>query len=250
MGKFERREYKYAVPIETLDALRERFLKQMDHDPFCRDRSNGNYCVRSIYFDSPRLLFYHEKIDGLKIRKKLRVRVYNDLEQDTIAFLEIKRKIDNIVFKERARLPLYESVNLLNGVQPKLHNKTLIFSEAATLEKFLYLRGRLNLQPKVLVTYEREALIGIDDPYIRVTFDMNIRSHPAPLIEHIFHDEDLIPLNDRFFILEVKFYGRMPVWIRNIVRDFRLHLQAFSKYCEGIDACYPIGKSWYQEEPI
>ena len=242
MAKFDRKEYKYFVLFEHLEPLRDRFLQYMEHDPFCREREGKHYSVRSIYLDTDRLLFYHEKIEGLKVRKKLRVRVYNTLEPDTIAFLEIKRKIDNTVFKERVKIPLVDTVKLMNGVNLPLPAQPTSFSEAATLEKFKYLTKRLNLSPKVLVSYEREALVGIDDPALRVTFDMNVRSYPTPEIEDIFREEDLNTLVDQHFILEVKFNGRMPVWVRNIIRDFKLRIQAISKYCNGIDVWLPERK--------
>lgn len=239
MAKFNRKEYKYFVSYELLEPLRDRFLQYMEHDDFCRDREANQYCVRSVYLDTPRLLFYHEKIEGLKVRKKLRIRVYNTLEPDTVAFLEIKRKIDNAVFKERAKIPLGESTHLLNGAYLNFPGPFSSFSEAATLEKFKYLVKRLNLEPKVLIAYEREALIGLDDPSLRVTFDMNIRSYPSTVIEDIFREDDLSTIADQHFILEVKFNGRMPVWVRNIIRDFKLRIQAISKYCHGIDVWVP-----------
>jgi SPX domain protein involved in polyphosphate accumulation len=242
--KFDRKEYKYYAAWELLEPLRERFMQYMECDPFCKDREGKCYNVRSIYFDTPRLLFYNEKLDGVKIRKKLRVRVYNTLDRDSIAFLEIKRKYNNTVFKERVKLPLNDTLDVLNGAQVHIPEGFNSFTEAATLEKFRYLIKRLNLQPTILVTYEREALVGIDDPAMRVTFDMNVRSYSHPQIEEIYREEDLTLLKKDEFILEIKFNGRMPVWVRNIIRDFKLHIQAISKYCNGIDAWGATGRHY------
>ena len=239
MSKFERREFKYFVPNKLLGDLRMRFLQYMEHDPYCAGREHNQYCVRSVYLDTDNLLFYHEKIEGLKIRKKLRVRVYNDIEAKSPAFLEIKRKFENTVFKERVKISLPETVTLMNGANLQILDEDTSFSEAATLGKFLYLKKRLNLRTKVLVTYEREALMGLDDPNLRVTFDINPRSFPNPRLEDIYREDDLICFSKHAFILEVKFNGRMPVWIRNIIRDYRLHLQAISKYCNGVDTWMP-----------
>ena len=166
-------------------------MQYMEYDPFARQMVNHNYTVRSVYIDTPRLLFYHEKLDGIKVRKKLRVRVYNDLEPNSLAFLEIKRKIEDTIFKERLKLPLAETIHLMNGVDIRLQDGYATFTEAATLEKFKYLTKRLNLKPTVLVTYEREALVGIDDPSLRVTFDLNVRSYPNPQVEEIYREDDL-----------------------------------------------------------
>ncbi len=239
MGKFERKEFKYYVPIEMLDPLRQRILVHMEHDPFCQELPKQRYTVRSIYFDTRSLLFYFEKLDGLKIRKKLRVRTYNSSHPDSIAFLEIKRKIDGTIFKERAQVSLAETPNLMNGAQLHLTSNQPGFIERAALDKFVYLFKRLKLESKALITYEREALRGLTDPSFRVTFDFNVRSYPHPDVEEIFREQDLCVLVNQVFILEVKFYQRMPVWMRNIVRDFKLHVQPISKYCNGLNVHLP-----------
>ena len=236
MPKFKRREFKYYVRLESLEALRERFFQHMNHDPHCQDRDERNYSVRSIYIDTPRFLFYYEKLDGLKIRKKLRIRTYNTFSDDSIAFFEIKRKFKNTIVKERAKVPLKEAPNLMNGANLHLINEKTNFKERAALNKFIYLTKKLHLEAKTLVTYEREALLGIDDETVRVTFDLNVRSYPEPNLEEIFREQDLRTLTDKYFILEIKFFDRMPFWVRQIVRDFGLRKQSISKYCNGLDA--------------
>lgn len=239
MAQYKRKEYKYYAPLEMLEQLRERFLSRMEHDPFCRDREANIYSVRSIYLDTPRLLFFYEKLDSVKIRKKLRVRVYNYLEPDCSAFLEIKRKYNNNIFKERAKVPLEEAPNLMNGAGLNLAYAKAKFNERAVMDKFIYLTKRLKLETKVLITYEREALVGIDDPDLRVTFDMNVRSFPLPDFYEIYREDDLRSFAGTNFILEIKFYGRMPVWTRNVIRDFGLRVQAISKYCNGLKVWLP-----------
>jgi SPX domain protein involved in polyphosphate accumulation len=239
MGQFERKEFKYYVPVEMLEPLRQRILTHMGHDPFCQELPKQRYTVRSIYFDTRNLLFYFEKLDGLKIRKKLRVRTYNSSHPNSIAFLEIKRKIDSTIFKERAQVSLAETPNLMNGAQLHLKGNQPKFIERTVLDRFVYLFKRLKLEPKALITYEREALKGLTDPSFRVTFDFNVRSYPHPDMEEIFREQDLRVLANQVFILEVKFYESMPVWMRNIIRDFKLRVQSISKYCNGLDVHLP-----------
>ncbi len=240
MELLKRKEYKYYVSFDALDRLRERFLTSMVHDKHCRECEDSCYTVRSIYLDTRGLLFFYEKLEGLKIRKKLRIRTYNHNEADIPAFLEIKRKYKNTIYKERVIVPLVEMTNLLNGAEMRLAGEPPTFLERATLNKFIYLTKRLKLEPQVLVTYEREALIGLDDPSLRVTLDLNVRSYPTPTPDEMFREQDLCTLVDSAFILEVKFYGRMPIWVRNVIRDFRLHKQPISKYCSGLDIWLPL----------
>lgn len=237
--QFKRKEYKYYVPLERYMALRERFLNYMEHDPFCKDRPDNIYSVRSIYFDTPGLLFYYEKIDGQKIRKKLRVRSYNLQGEVDAAFLEIKRKIKNVIYKDRAGIPIGQTANLTNGARLSFYRDKPSIPEIAAMNKFVYLVKRLDLQPTVLITYEREALVGIDESNLRVTFDLNVRSFPDPSIDDLYREADLRTIADPWFILEIKFYGVMPLWTREIIYDFGLRKQAISKYCHGLDAWRP-----------
>ncbi len=236
METFERRELKYFIPKTYLDKLRKKFLENMEYDPFCRKGVlYSPYTVRSIYLDTRNYLFYYEKVDGLKIRKKLRIRTYNTPESSEDAFLEIKRKFNNIVYKERVKTLFPETPQLFNGLLPRLKEEKPSFLDRSALGKFAYLTKRLQLKPQVLITYEREALYALDDPKIRVTFDINVRSFAFPDLEDMYREKDLMTINDDAFILEIKFNGRMPVWIRQIVREFNLRVQAISKYCRGLD---------------
>lgn len=234
MDRFERKEYKYKVPLELMGRLRERVLVHMVHDSYCLDRENNSYPVHSIYFDTRRLLFYYEKISGTKLRKKLRIRAYDKSGPDGPAFLEIKRKINKTILKERAKVLLAETPNLTNGAQLNLY-KDANRNQRQTLDKFIYLVKQLALEPKALIVYDREAFLGIDDPELRVTFDLNVSSLSSPSVEEIFRSDNLRPFSQEWFILEVKFFGQMPIWIRSIIRDFKFRLQSLSKYCNGLE---------------
>ena len=56
------------------------------------DPHNGaeGYCVRSLYFDTLRDTDYEEKLDGLELRRKIRLRIY--APGDSFAMLEMKQK--------------------------------------------------------------------------------------------------------------------------------------------------------------
>lgn len=240
MDKFERQEYKYFVPVERLDQLRACFKMNMEMDPFCsRDESGFQYTVRSIYLDTIDHLFFYEKIDGVKVRKKLRIRSYGFSTDKNIAFIEIKRKFGNSIYKERIKTRLEDTPLIFNGGKPPLLPSDQSFLDRSILDKFLYLTKRLSLQPRILVTYEREALYGVDDSNLRVTLDKNVRSYLNPDLDMIYMENDLRMLDDSHFILEIKFNGRMPVWVRNTIRKFQLHVQPISKYCNNLETWLP-----------
>jgi len=249
MAIFERKEFKFYVPMEYADSLRQRILGHMEYDPFCEKRPENNYTVRSIYYDTNDLKFYYEKMDGLKYRKKLRVRVYNDLEDSTSAFLEIKRKSEDTIFKERAAVPIQETLKLTNGANLSLvDDEKQSFLSKSALNKFVYLIKTLGLEPKALITYEREAFHDPVNPDLRVTFDFNVRSCIDPTVDDYYRDFDLRTFADKHFVLEVKFRIAIPLWLRQTLKEYQLHLQSISKYCNGLDEWQEYAKKSFQYE--
>jgi len=67
-----RLEYKYKIPVSKLDLLRKRISAFVEPD--LQYHENSEYSVKSIYFDTSQLRFYNEKIEGLKDRRKIRIR--------------------------------------------------------------------------------------------------------------------------------------------------------------------------------
>jgi SPX domain protein involved in polyphosphate accumulation len=91
-------------------------------------QESGEYTVRSVYYDTPGFHCYQEKMDGVKVRKKFRIRGYNQPAEDSIVFLEIKRKYENFIEKNRAPL-LYKDLEALLA-SPDLDKYIISFSKS------------------------------------------------------------------------------------------------------------------------
>ncbi len=233
---FERYEIKFRIRNEKIPEIREYIKEYTYPDPHVADSEEVMYTVRSIYFDTRNLDFYWEKIDGIKVRKKLRIRGYN-LDKG-FAFLEIKRKYTNCVVKERAKLPLGQIEKIISMLEvkqgekmPDSHNNRLVSG------KFIYNIIKKQLLAKLLVVYEREPYIHKTNSDVRVTIDKNIRSRYNPDLSDLFNGDDLTLFANDFSILELKFNNFIPKWMRNMIKELKLKQESFSKYCEGIDAC-------------
>ncbi len=109
-----RNENKYLVPNKWKDDLRNDMIIHLNHDFYSELRPAKEYTVRSIYLDSPGLTSYYEKLAGVKIRNKFRVRGYNELTLNSKIFAEIKRKNDSFVSKDRAPIYYNELNNFLD----------------------------------------------------------------------------------------------------------------------------------------
>lgn len=231
-----RSEIKYLVPDGLVSDLRRVIAPMVQPDKYAEGYLETGYTVRSVYLDTARFRYYHEKMDGIKNRKKLRIRAYNSSRD--ITFLEIKRKVESRIKKDRAALAFEHLPALFSN--SSLTNLEAMLTKPASLSSarnFLYHYHKDNLQPVNLVVYEREAFEGRIDPTLRITFDRNLRSRLSPDISWLFSEEDMKQVLPGHFILEIKYNYSFPSWLTPVLASFKLQKQALSKYCMSLELC-------------
>ncbi|MBT8401063.1 MAG: polyphosphate polymerase domain-containing protein, partial [Rhodothermia bacterium] len=189
--------------------------------------------VRSIYFDTPSLRYYHEKKAGILVRRKLRVRAYNEREPGDWVFLEIKRKVHDKISKNRAPIAPGNVGRLLKtGDVGELVFQTDHYPRARDdANRFMYHVCRYGLGPTFMTIYEREAFLGLGDPTLRITFDRNLRGRAYPPVSELYSEHDTRYVRPGFVIMEVKFNTRFPFWLRSVLGRYGLRKEALSKYC-------------------
>lgn len=106
----QRHEEKYLLnPLQAAEL--ERLLGGLLHpDEFSQ---KGAYYIRSLYFDAPDDVDYHNKILGVSQRQKLRLRLY-DVNSPAVK-LEIKNKRGSLSFKQTATLTRDQAQRLVAG---------------------------------------------------------------------------------------------------------------------------------------
>ena len=126
--------------------LREELASRLDLDSH---GSDGGYGVWSVYYDTPRLRFYWEKIEGLRFRRKLRIRHYGDrftVDDDTTVFVEIKQRVNRVTQKRRVALPYRQALaTVRRAAMPEEHDA----GPGAFVEEVLELVAGLDLRPVV-----------------------------------------------------------------------------------------------------
>ena len=216
-----RHEQKFAISYGDYVAMRARLRAVMKPDP--HTSADGKYRIRSIYFDNADDKALREKVDGIGMREKFRIRYYND-SFDFIT-LEKKMKIDNLCLKFDAPITEEECRKILRG------DIDFMRDHPNGVVQELYAKMHYQqLRPRVLVSYVREPYI-YPAGNVRVTFDSEIRTT-------LFHREFLEPqVRDISatdapgdMILEVKYDAFLPEVIQDIVQVKGIRQQAFSKY--------------------
>lgn len=237
-----RYEFKYVVPVRTARAFQECLGDAMVPDPHAKD---GGYFINSIYYDTPEFDAYFEKIDGADDRYKVRLRFYGEVEEGTdlggvAAFLEVKHRHDNLIHKERLRVPgdiLPAAgdgrINLLD-LWDRIPEKAR--ADAETIHELV---TRRPLHPVCIVSYYREPLVSRLDPTLRVTVDTSLRVQPPGAWNRASLLNGNLFLPPEMCVVEVKFHWAMPVWLVDICRESGLNLRRYSKYCAAIEQRFP-----------
>lgn len=227
-------EYKYYVPIFKLNDLRSMILPFVNPDKYAIIYG-GEYTVKSIYYDSPKLDMYYSKVNHLANRLKVRVRGYNSFSDNNIIFLEIKRKYEGPIQKNRAKINFEDLVQYIDN---KDFSRFKDSKYSSNINRFFYQVYSNSLQPLVNVIYEREAfhtkVIDIEND-CRITFDKNIRSVFLPKIENLYDDGQSKLVNTDYFILEVKFNKYCPKWMKAILQELSLIKEPASKYVMSVE---------------
>lgn len=213
---------------ETYRRLVSRIEERMDSDE--HSRAGGFYGIRNIYYDTADDRLIRKSIDKPAYKEKLRLRAYGTPNGKSEAFIEIKKKYEDIVNKRRIVLPLEQARAYLDeGKEPERGSVN-----AQILRELDYFTQFYRLVPKVYIAYDRRAYFDREDEGFRVTFDTNIRSRRHDLrLEAEDCGEPLLASGK--WLMEVKISDAMPRWFGSILSEFKLYPVSFSKY--GTEYC-------------
>jgi hypothetical protein len=232
-----RYELKYRIRETKARAMARYIQSYIALDQYARKHPSQQYPISSLYFDSDHLQLYRETIEGKKSRFKLRVRCYDD-DLDSVCFFEIKRRIDDVILKDRARIP---KVHLLDAIRGNALPVSLYKKDQKILDQFNFYLQTLRARPMVMVRYKRQAFEGDSSNRVRITFDRQLafRTVHEPVLSVNGPDWHVVPMD--FVILEIKFTDRYPFWLTDLVKVFDLKRTAMSKYCSSVKQSCSMG---------
>lgn len=223
-----RHELKYCINEADYYGIRSCLTPVMLHDA---NAANGQYTLRSLYFDDAWDTAYQEKIMGVNTRKKYRIRIYN--YSDAVIKLECKHKVDSYIYKESASLTHAEYDKIMEN------DCSFLLARKEPVCKAFYLDTvQRVLRPRVIVDYEREPFV-LAAGDVRVTFDRDVRA--AVLRNDIFDAKlpALCVLEPSELIMEVKFTSFLPQMVRELLPPKACEFVAVSKYVLCFNAaCY------------
>ncbi|MGN7612041.1 VTC domain-containing protein [Magnetococcales bacterium HHB-1] len=233
---FARYEFKYLLSKPVRDLVEQEIVQFMNYDGYVHKELGNQYFVRSLYFDNDMATHYYEKIDGIRIRRKFRIRTYGKTFSPSMPiYLEEKGRSIDHTFKIRTAIN-YEHLPLF--FDPDQHEKVvLLYPDTELIGRFFYDSVRKKIKPKVLVDYIRCPYTSPYDGKFRITLDSQLM---ATASNHLFPEE-----KDAFWrlsqagytIMEVKFQRRIPAWFHRMIQAYNLRRLSISKFCKGMEVC-------------
>jgi hypothetical protein len=134
--------------------------------------------------------------------------------------------------KSRARIKKPDIPDVLS--HRRLCSPQNYITDDNALRQFQMYIAKVGAKPAVHVRYMRKAYEGDSDNRVRVTFDRQLCYKMA--------DKPQVELNGpgwqrncvNGIVLEIKFTGRYPVWLKQMAECFCLNAQSMSKYATSV----------------
>ena len=199
-----RHEEKFIIDYKEYLLLRARAEAAMEIDPHAGE---DGYLITSLYYDDRYDSALDEKLDGVRVHTKYRLRTYNS----DPSFIRLERKVKRGIMTEK------QTVQIAEEDIPLLWDPGRDLESLSGRQAVMGLEMRTKgLRPAVIVRYRRDAFVypGKDT---RLTFDTNVEALP-PDHTLLFEEEHPgIPAMPRDqVIMEVKYGEYLPQFVRKI----------------------------------
>ena len=164
-----RYEFKYFITNKISEEILKQSLHFMNIDNYAKKNKDHKYLVRSLYYDNNDYGNFYEKVDGIKIRKKFRLRSYDkNIKSKSPIFLEMKGRVHDRIIKKRIQInkndtKYFETLTNLDELSTKYKGNDLI-------KEFIFDVRKKNIKPKIMIDYKRQPLINRHGLYFRLTF--------------------------------------------------------------------------------
>lgn len=222
---FERVEKKYLLTKNEADRLANIIRLYMHEDNYFKSK------VFNLYYDTPNYDLIIKSIDNPIFKEKLRARSYGGYNK---VFLEIKTKLRgkefNVGHKRRVLMTKSDYRKFTNR---KKTAESIVLKTSADKHDLQiarevdHLMQYFNLEPKILVYYDRESYVGANS--LRITFDSNLHYRDQDL-KFVRRKKDPAFFNsEKCIIMEVKAHGVLPLWLSRALSESKIFPARFSK---------------------
>jgi SPX domain protein involved in polyphosphate accumulation len=222
---FKRYEKKYLMDEAAMRRLLPTILEHMEPDKFCRGGQTYEIC--NLYFDTEGFDVIRESLAKPFYKEKLRLRSYGiPKSPEDMVFLEMKKKVNRVVTKRRAKLTLKQAERFFNEGEIPLGAS---YMTEQVLNEIGYYLSHKKVSPVMRISYNRMAFFDRENPEFRLTFDQDIHYLKGDV--GFWNPSKGKPLMDgNFRLMEVKVADSFPLWFAELLSRENIHISSFSKY--------------------
>lgn len=217
IGVFKRVEKKFVIDEFQFKYLINAIGSLMTEDKY------GESIISNIYFDTKNFRLIRDSLTKPVYKEKLRLRGYGEVTDSSNVFVEIKKKFKGVVYKRRINLKYCDALDYLYYDIP-LRSETQISREIDWFRNYY-----TGLEPKMFISYDRQAFYSKEDPQLRITFDTDItwRNYDLDLRAGVYGQ---VMTNPGQYVMEIKFANAMPLWLCRILSELKIYKTSYSKY--------------------
>jgi len=212
METFRRYEKKYLLDFDQYQLLLNKLKDYVKQDKFFESN------IQSIYYDTDKFQLIRRSIEKPEYKEKLRIRSYDEASDDEMVFVELKKKLDGIVYKRRTKAKCIDVIKDIYNCE---------FKDKQVGKEIIYALNYYDkLRPAVYIGCKRTSYVSNDDENLRITFDEDVRYRMKKLsLKRSIEDK---PVTDKV-IMELKVKDAMPLWLTDILNDVKAYPRGFSK---------------------
>ena len=216
---FKRYEIKYLMTRSQRDAVLEAMEPYMSMDAY------GHSSIRNIYYDTPDFRLIRESLDKPVYKEKLRVRSYGPASAGDEVFVELKKKVQGVVYKRRIAMPGAPAEACLS--------RRMNLPDSQIGREIAWFQKCWKAKPKVWIAYDRVGYEGSCDPDLRITLDRNMRWRDTGLDLRLGDYGNPLLCRENI-LMEIKIPGVCPLWLSHLLSENGIFPVSFSKY----GSCY------------
>ena len=244
---FKRKEIKYCINASQYARIREGLAGHMQIDEY------GASGIDSLYYDTPSRSIIERSLEKPYYKEKLRVRRYRANAE--LAYVELKKKVNGIVYKRRVQMPMKAAMAYMRGASyvdsmskfADAENPTMAIDAAKlqiSRELDEFKKRYPGLRKSMIVSVTRTAwkpVEGVaDSQNLRITFDEDAMYKDmmagTPGYNQVAPSQGRITPADTA-IMEIKCLGAYPLWLVGLLNEVGAYPTSFSKYGEAYKIC-------------
>ena len=209
----DRCEQKYLLSEQKFQDFMHKMVDKMEKDKYFSET------IYNIYFDNDEYELINKSLEKPEYKEKIRLRSYDMVNDNSLVFLEIKKKYLSHTNKRRVIISYKDYLDFINnGIIPNCDKQIM--------NEIKYCFYKYHLKPKIKIKYDRLSFYLKDDINFRITFDNNIRFNTKKDFND-YSDDNL--LFKEGYIMEIKTFNGIPLWFNKILTELEIFPTSYSK---------------------